>query len=153
MLVILPGRFIFGEVPWGIQSGCDACPFYLQTAPPSCLQPILHGPKSNPMSSHGCPQLTGQGLGTYNPASFTFQPLPSLIVSFPWAGLREASKSTTFIPIYAFTFTSPSIQNALDLSPQFSIPSHGTLHQACFYAQYSLKAEYLGVIAFCPQLN
>lgn len=58
-----------------------------------------------------------------------------LSVTFPWAGLREASKSTALIPIYAFTFTSPSVQNVLDPSPKFSIPSHGTLHQACFYAQ------------------
>lgn len=57
------------------------------------------------------------------PASSTFQPLPSLTVTFPRAGLREASKSTAFTPTYAFPFTSLSAQNAFDSSPKFSIPS------------------------------
>lgn len=72
MSVISLGRFIFGETPWGIQSGCEAGPFYLQTAFPSCLQPFLHGIKSNLRSSHGCPQFTGQGRSS----ALIIQPLP-----------------------------------------------------------------------------
>lgn len=85
---------------------------------------------------------------TYNLAPSIFQPLASLIVTLPRAGLREASKSIAFTPIYAFIWMSHSAQNAFDPSPKFSIPSFGTLHQACLYTQHLLIAECLGVTAF-----
>lgn len=65
---------------------------------------------------------------TYNFASSIFQPLASLLVTLPRAGLREASKSITFTPIYVFTCMSHSAQNAVGPSPKFSISSYGTRH-------------------------